>query len=201
MKRIYAFDFDGTLTTKDTLIEFIRFSKGSVRLFLGFLLFSPFLILMKLHLYPNWKTKQRVFSWFFKGMSLDSFNRLCVDFAQQNKQLLRPAGIKRLQKAVQEEDSIVLIISASVDNWVCPFFDEIGKKIQVLGTQIEVKGGYLTGRFITKNCYGQEKVRRLKELYPQREAYELIAFGDSRGDKELLAHADKGYYKPFRETE
>lgn len=77
--RIYAFDFDGTLTTKDTLIEFIRFSKGRVRLFLGFLLFSPLLILMKLHLYPNWKAKQRVFSWFFKGMSLDSFNRLCVD--------------------------------------------------------------------------------------------------------------------------
>ena len=49
-------------------------------------------------------------------------------FAQQNKQLLRPAGIKRLQKAVQEEDSVVLIISASVDNWVCPFFDEIDKK-------------------------------------------------------------------------
>ena len=48
--RIYAFDFDGTLTTKDTLIEFIRFSKGRVRLFLGFLLFSPLLILMKLHL-------------------------------------------------------------------------------------------------------------------------------------------------------
>lgn len=60
--RIYAFDFDGTLTTKDTLIEFIRFSKGRVRLFLGFLLFSPLLILMKLHLYPNWKAKQRVFS-------------------------------------------------------------------------------------------------------------------------------------------
>ena len=201
MNKIYAFDFDGTLTTKDTLIEFIRFSKGSVRLFLGFLLFSPLLILMKLHLYPNWKTKQSVFSWFFKGMSLDSFNRLCVDFAQQNKQLLRPAGIKKLQQAVRDKDSIVLIISASVDNWVCHFFDEIDKKIQVLGTQIEVEGGYLTGRFITKNCYGQEKVSRLKELYPQREAYELIAFGDSRGDKELLAHADKGYYKPFRETE
>ena len=59
MMRIYAFDFDGTLTTKDTLIEFIRFSKGRVRLFLGFLLFSPLLILMKLHLYPNWKAKQR----------------------------------------------------------------------------------------------------------------------------------------------
>jgi hypothetical protein len=41
-------------------------------------------------------------------------------------------------------------------------------------------------------------VNRLTALYPHREAYELIAFGDSRGDKELLDFADKGFYKPFR---
>ncbi len=154
MRKIYAFDFDGTLTTKDTLLEFIRFAKGSRQMFCGFLLFSPLLLLMKLHLYPNWKAKQQVFSYF--------------------------------------------IISASIDNWVRPFFDEIDKKIQVLGTQIETKGGCLTGQFTTKNCYGQEKVNRLTALYPHREAYELIAFGDSRGDKELLDFADKGFYKPFR---
>lgn len=26
VKKVYAFDFDGTLTMKDTLIEFIRFA-------------------------------------------------------------------------------------------------------------------------------------------------------------------------------
>ena len=198
MRKIYAFDFDGTLTTKDTLLEFIRFAKGSGQMFRGFLLFSPLLLLMKLHLYPNWKAKQQVFSYFFKGMNIDDFNALCTHFAEQNKRLLRPAGIEKVRQAIEEEQATVLIISASIDNWVRPFFDEIDKKIQVLGTQIETNGGRLTGQFTTKNCYGQEKVNRLTALYPHREAYELIAFGDSRGDKELLDFADKGFYKPFR---
>lgn len=198
MRKIYAFDFDGTLTTKDTLLEFIRFAKGSGQMFRGFLLFSPLLLLMKLHLYPNWKAKQQVFSYFFKGMNIDDFNALCTHFAEQNKHLLRPAGIEKVRQAIEEEQATVLIISASIDNWVRPFFDEIDKKIQVLGTQIETTEGRLTGQFTTKNCYGQEKVNRLTALYPHREAYDLIAFGDSRGDKELLDFADKGFYKPFR---
>jgi len=198
MRKIYAFDFDGTLTTKDTLLEFIRFAKGSGQMFRGFLLFSPLLLLMKLHLYPNWRAKQQLFSYFFKGMNIDDFNALCTHFAEQNKHLLRPAGIEKVRQAIEEEQATVLIISASIDNWVRPFFDEIDKKIQVLGTQIETNGGRLTGQFTTKNCYGQEKVNRLTALYPHREAYELIAFGDSRGDKELLDFADKGFYKPFR---
>ena len=198
MRKIYAFDFDGTLTTKDTLLEFIRFAKGRGQMFRGFLLFSPLLLLMKLHLFPNWKAKQKIFSYFFKGMNIDDFNALCTRFAEQNKHLLRPAGIEKVRQAIEEEQATVLIISASIDNWVRPFFDEIDKKIQVLGTQIETNGGRLTGQFTTKNCYGQEKVNRLTALYPHREAYELIAFGDSRGDKELLDFADKAFYKPFR---
>ena len=198
MRKIYAFDFDGTLTTKDTLLEFIRFAKGSGQMFCGFLLFSPLLILMKLHLFPNWKVKQKIFSYFFKGMKIDDFNALCTRFAERNKHLLRPAGIEKVKQAIAEEHTTVLIISASIDNWVRPFFDEIDKKIQVLGTQIETKEGRLTGQFTSKNCYGEEKVNRLTALYPHREAYYLIAFGDSRGDKELLAFADKGFYKPFR---
>ena len=198
MRKIYAFDFDGTLTTKDTLLEFIRFAKGCGQMFCGFLLFSPLLILMKLHLFPNWKVKQKIFSYFFKGMKIDDFNALCTRFAERNKHLLRPAGIEKVRQAIAEEHTTILIISASIDNWVRPFFDEIDKKIQVLGTQIETKEGRLTGQFTSKNCYGEEKVNRLTALYPHREAYYLIAFGDSRGDKELLAFADKGFYKPFR---
>ncbi|MGP1549119.1 MAG: HAD family hydrolase [Prevotella fusca] len=198
MKKIYAFDFDGTLTTKDTLLEFIRFAKGSGLMYAGFLLFSPLLILMKLHLYPNWKAKQKIFSWFFKGMKINEFDHLCRTFAQQNQHLLRPEGKEKVRKILEEDDITVLVISASIDNWVRPFFDEFGENIRVIGTQIEIKTDRVTGRFTTKNCYGQEKVNRLKALYPQRETYELIAFGDSRGDKELLAYADKGFYKPFR---
>ena len=193
MKRIYAFDFDGTLTTRDTLLEFIRYACGA-RLFIwGFLRHVHLLVLMKLGLYPNWKAKQRIFSYFFKGLDLGAFNSLCQQFATDNSQLLRPKGVQRLRQA-QAEGAEVVIVSASIDNWVQPFFPQV----KVLGTQVEVQDGHLTGRFLTSNCYGQEKVNRILALYPHRQEYELIAFGDSRGDKELLAFADEAHYKPFR---
>ena len=90
-----------------------------------------------------------------------------------NKQrLLRPAGIKRIRKALEEGDKVI-IISASIDNWVCPFFDEFGDKIQIEGTQIEVKNGHLTGMFTTAKLLRTGKSKPIKSLYPQREDYYL----------------------------
>lgn len=202
-KRIYAFDFDGTLTTRDTLIAFIRYAKGTGAFVLGFLFHAHLLVLMKLGLYPNWKAKQKIFSYFFKGMNLGDFDALCQRFAADNRQLLRPEGVRTLEQA-RTEGADIVIVSASIDNWVKPFFtspDSLAdnlSKITVLGTQIEIADRKLTGRFLTKNCYGQEKVNRILALYPNRSEYTLTAYGDSRGDKELLAFADEAHYKPFR---
>ena len=193
MKKIYAFDFDGTLTTKDTLIEFIRYAKGSMALGLGFMRYAHLLVLMKIGLYPNYKAKQKVFAHFFKDTTLDDFNALCKAFAASSSHLLRPNAIEAINHAIKE-GSEVLIVSASIDNWVQPFFTDV----KVLGTQIEVIDGKLTGRFLTKNCYGQEKVNRILSLYPNRQDYHLTAYGDSRGDKEMLAFADESHFKPFR---
>ena len=193
MKKIYAFDFDGTLTTKDTLIEFIRYAKGSMALGLGFMRYAHLLVLMKIGLYPNYKAKQKVFAHFFKDTTLDDFNALCKAFAASSSHLLRPNAIEAIDQATKE-GSEVLIVSASIDNWVQPFFPQV----KVVGTQIEVIDGKLTGRFLSKNCYGQEKVNRILSLYPNRQDYHLTAYGDSRGDKEMLAFADESHFKPFR---
>lgn len=199
-EKIYCFDFDGTLTCKDTLLEFIRYAKGTRRFLLGFLLHSPLLVLMKLHLYPNWKAKQRIFGYFFQGMGIEDFDALCAAFARDNMHLLRPKAVEYLKERKAEGDRM-FVVSASIDNWVRPFFVQLGmNEIEVIGTQIEVKDGLLTGRFTTPNCYGLEKVRRLQQaLNHPREKCQIFAFGDSRGDKELLAFADQGYFKPFRE--
>ena len=188
MKQLFAFDFDGKLTTRDTLIAFIRYACGTPRFLLGFLLHAPLLMLMKLRLYSNGKAKQRLFSWFFRGMPLEAFDALCQSFALSHRHLLRPDTVRLLQQALSE-GAEVLVVSASIDNWVQPFFPTV----TVLGTQIEVIDGRLTGRFLTPNCYGQEKVRRILALYPDRSAYRLTAYGDSRGDRELLAFADEAH--------
>ena len=219
-EKVYAFDFDGTLTTRDTFLAFIRHARGSLAFLWGMLLHSPWLVLMKLGLYPNWKAKQRVFAHFFKGMTIDDFNQQCWFFAYDKRSLIRPKAIEALRQA-QAEGARVLIVSASVENCVgrcieaalatAPQQPSTNTQhpstsppkqgawgVLYLCTQIEVDGEHLTGRLLGKNCYGAEKVNRIQEALPQREGYELIAFGDSRGDKEMLDYADERHYKPFR---
>ena len=198
MKQLFAFDFDGTLTTRDTLLEFIRYACGTKAFVLGFLRHAHLLVLMKLHLYPNWKAKQRIFSYYFRGMTEEAFDARCRLFAADSRHLLRLKGVETMRQAAAEGAEIV-VISASIDNWVRPFFegDDRLPPVTVVGTQIEVRDGRLTGRFLTRNCYGQEKVERLLALYPHRETYHLTAYGDSRGDRELLAFADQGFLRSF----
>ena len=195
-KTIVAFDFDGTITVKDTFIRFIIFTKGYCRLFLGLLLYSPFLIAYKLKLYPNWKAKEKLFSHFYKNTKEEKFNQWCETFVAEIDATARPEAIKAIKRHLDEE-ATVLIVSASIDAWIKPWAEKTGIDT-VLATQAGTDNNKrLTGKFRTKNCYGEEKARRINTAFPNREEYYLIAYGDSRGDKELLKFADKGYYRYF----
>ena len=200
-RRVWIFDFDGTVTTADTLLAFIRHSCGTAR-FLGvFAMYSPLLVLMKLHLYPNYKAKERIFGRLFQGMTEAHFNALCNAFAADSRHLLRPKAVALIKECTARGEQ-VCIVSASIDNWVRPFFGGIAAGAQppltVIGTQPEVKDGLMTGRFLTRNCYGAEKVRRVQAVIGDRNDCYITAFGDSRGDKELLDYADEAHYRPFR---
>ena len=195
-EQIYIYDFDGTLTRRDSFLDFIRYTCGSRSLYCGLLLFSPLLILMKLRLYANGRAKERLFTHFFQGMSIRVFDDLCAKYGLSRADLLLDAARKAVNE-VASNGYRIFIVSASVDRWVLPFFRDV-PNVTVIGTQSEVENGLVTGRFSTPNCYGAEKVRRIQALLPYREQYKLIAHGDSRGDKEMLNYADQGYFRPFR---
>lgn len=206
LKTIYLFDFDGTLTSADTLLAFIRYARGAWRMLMGFMVYAPQLVMMKLGLYSNSRVKQKIFAWHFRGMKVDDLDDVCCRFAASEARLLRPRAVEKL-RSVFADGHTVLVVSASVDNWVRPFFKSLvnGSRsdFRVVGTQVEADtDGRLTGRFRSPNCYGAEKVRRvlleLPDLGNHRSSYCVEAFGDSRGDREMLAFADKAHYKPFR---
>lgn len=187
-EQIAVFDFDGTLTTKDSFIEFIRFSKGDACFVTGLLLQSPFLMAFKLGLYPNWKAKQRLFSYFFKGMSYEAFCRYGIAFASRVESMLRKDVVERMQRFLSDGHR-VFVITASIEEWVRPWC-ELHGVTSVLSTRAEVVDGVMTGRFSTPNCYGEEKLRRFLEVAPDRSSYVLTAYGDSRGDEALFRFAD-----------
>jgi HAD superfamily hydrolase (TIGR01490 family) len=189
---IAVFDFDGTLTKKDTLLEFVRFTYGSKALYAELFRLSPLLVLMKLRLYPNGKMKEKFFSHFFRGWRYVDFKAKCEAFADVVEGFKRSDVLEKLIRHCKNGDT-VYVVSASIVEWVQPWCERYGVHM-ILGTQIEEnKDGIITGRFSTPNCYGQEKVYRLLALEPDRGSYCLYAYGDSRGDQEMLAFADIAY--------
>ena len=194
-KVVAVFDFDGTLTTRDTLLLFIRYACGNVRFLLGFLLYSPLIVMMLFRIFPNWKAKERVFSLFFKGMSIERFEKLGKSFAlREHERIANVPVIEKLRRHLGR-GATVYVVSASMRQWVHPFLPlwTNTDSVRFLCTEPEVGAdGCLTGRFLGKNCYGPEKVNRLLEAEPHRNTYTLYAYGDSNGDTEMLAFADHG---------
>jgi phosphatidylglycerophosphatase C len=195
-RQLVLFDFDGTITTRDTFLEFIRFYHGTFKFLLGFIILSPVLVLFKLRLFPNWRAKEIVLRWFFRGEQLETFTQKSEAFCKTVvPKLIRPKALEEISQHLKAGADVV-IISASAENWVKPWCGEYN--LNCLATQLEVRDGLLTGKICGVNCYGAEKERRIKACYTLQEFDEVLAYGDSRGDLEMLALAHKQYYRPFR---
>lgn len=201
MTTIRAFDFDGTVTRRDSLLAFIVFARGWRAALLGLAMMAPLIVLAMIGLTDNGKTKERLLAHFFKGMSEADFDDLCQRFANSHSHILRPEMTALIDKARRDGETVV-IVTASIDQWVQPFFPDV----TIIGTRMEVADGVLTGRFATANCHGDEKVRRLKAQFPQlndrqephSDDVRLVAYGDSRGDREMLQLADESHLRGHR---
>ena len=190
--RILFSDFDGTLTTTDSMMSIIIYQRGKLGLAISLLRIMPWLILMFMGRYSNQRTKERLLHNCFGKMTEEEFNDFCQSFADSHRHILRKSVYDRLIEAKKNGDEVV-VVTASPENWVSRLVPEF----KVLGTRMEFNPRF-TGRFLTPNCYGQEKVNRILQAYPElktdRNIYHITAYGDSRGDKEMLAFADEPHY-------
>jgi phosphatidylglycerophosphatase C len=195
-KKIAFFDFDGTITTKDTLLEIIKFQKGKVAFYTGFLLHSPWLIAYKMNLLANDRVKQKIMSYFFAGIPELVFQEKCDSFTGKIlPDLIRPGALAEIGQLMNRGFEIV-VVSASAGNWIRNWTNRLS--VQLIATRLEVENGLMTGRIEGKNCYGAQKVARIQEQWNLTEYEEIYAYGDSSGDKPMLALATKSFYQPFR---
>lgn len=192
MKKITVFDFDGTLTLKDSMMAIIVYQRGYPGLVWALLREIHLIILMFLGFYSNQKAKENLLGYCFGGMADSEFDAFCKEFAAKHTSILSPEMTKRLMKA-KEEGQQVYVITASPESWVAPLVPDC----EVVGSRMDSADGKITGRLCCKNCYGPEKVERLMGVVPElrecRSDYYVTAYGDSKGDREMLAFADEAY--------
>lgn len=190
------FDFDGTITTKDTLFQFIAYSKGRFQFYLGMLILSPVFVLQAMRLISNQKAKEAVLRHFFSGSGINHFQSQCDSFsANEIPMIVRNGALKKIADHLKEGDRVV-IVSASPENWVGSWAKING--VEWIATKLDSPDGILSGKIFGKNCNGVEKVFRVKS-YLDISAYKNIyVYGDSQGDLPLLTLATEKFYKPFR---
>jgi phosphatidylglycerophosphatase C len=194
-KEIAFFDFDGTITRKDTLLEFIRYTKGNFGYYVGFGINLPFLLAYKLRIIANQSAKERVLKFFFRGTKVEDFKKMCEDFGRRViPGLVRSKALEEITR-LKSQDVIVVVVSASPENWIIDWAKQLG--VELIGSRLEISEGRVTGKIIGKNCHGDEKVVRIKQVYDLANYNVVAAYGDSEGDKVMLALAQKAYYKPF----
>jgi len=195
-RRIAFFDFDGTITTKDSLLEFLHFRFGKSKVTRGLIMVAPYYVLYLMRLIPVQTAKQKVLQKFFKNTPVEEFEKACNDFTQTAlPSLIRQKALHEIE-LLKEKGATVVIISASPQNWIRPYANILGA--EVLATRLEVQNGKITGRISGNNCRGKEKVVRIKEAYNLADYDEIYAYGDTKGDKPMLELATFKFYKPFR---
>jgi phosphatidylglycerophosphatase C len=195
-QRIAFFDFDGTITTKDTLLEIIKYQRGTFRFYLGFLLNSPYLVAYKLKFISNQAAKERMLRYFFRKTPVEQFQQRCDAFAATIiPGLIRPKAIMEIEKLLTAGAEVV-IVSASAGNWIRSWCNTM--QVKLISTKLEVVNGAITGKINGRNCHGQEKVRRITASYDLSAYHEIYCYGDTEGDKPMLQLATFAFYKPFR---
>jgi phosphatidylglycerophosphatase C len=187
--KLILFDFDGTLTTKDSFISFIRFATTKTQFNAGLRKFFFKLFLYKVRVYNGEKIKKEILSYFFKAFSKDKLDELGSVYSQKIIPSLINKEIMNQLFKYQNEGHKIGVVSASLDIWLKPFCDELN--IDCLCTEMEFIESKYTGNFKTPNCNFKQKEVRVKAFYNLAEYSEVIAYGNSKGDKYLFELADK----------
>lgn len=198
-----AFDVDGTLTRRDTLLPFLQRLCGAQRLARALARHGLALSAMAVGKVQRDAVKDALLVHLLAGRDAEEVHAAGVTYASflAESDRLRPDTLARLREH-QAVGHRVVLVSASPEVYLGPLGRHLEVDAVLCSALEEGSDGRLTGRLVGRNCRGPEKVARLEAWLDSQGATDLpylYAYGDSSGDRELLARVDKGVLvKPRR---
>jgi phosphatidylglycerophosphatase C len=192
---IVAFDFDGTLTVRDSYTAFLKWRTPRVKWWLGGLQLIPAAV-SYLFDRDRGRIKAAATKVYLAGVPRERLEDDARRFAGlYSRSLLRPDAViawKRWRKGQVR----LVIVTASPDIVVAPFARGLGAD-EILGTPLAFdERNRVTGAFASPNCRAAEKVVRIHAAFGP-DVRVLAAYGDTEGDTEMLAIAEEPYYRVF----
>lgn len=192
---IAIFDFDHTMTDRDSLLPFLFYMQGFWKTIYCLITLLPAFTRYLGGFLSRQGIKEKILTCFMAGKLFSNVQALGKNYAiQQLDCYLKPEALERLAWH-QSQGHRCLLVSASLEFYLKPWAMRHGFE-EVLGSRLEVTPtGVVTGRLIGLNCWGPEKERRLLGYLSSIEYTQLYVYGDSRGDQEILALADYPFYR------
>lgn len=196
MTVVAAFDFDETLTRRDTVVPFLRRLAGDRRLALGLLARSHRLASAAVQRNRD-ALRAMATDQVFRGRPIAEVDEQARVYGDEIFAAgLRPDTAARLTWH-RDAGHRVVIVSASYEQYVRVVGEHLGVDA-VIATRLEVESQRCTGRLLGANCRGPEKLTRLRDWLADQDLalqdVTLWAYGDSRGDRELLAAAQHPHW-------
>lgn len=195
---VAAFDFDHTLLKGDSMRAFFRYYLGDQQFLRGLVALSPKVVRFVAGQRDRVKTKEDVLRYFLAGKSSHELFGAGEEFAKKILPgLERKAAMKRMQWH-KDQGHLCLLVTASMDIWTKAWAREHG--LELIATQsLFDKEGIFTGKIKGENNWGPGKEKNLRNYFQGHEVSQMYAYGDSSGDKEMLAMADHPFYRTFSE--
>ena len=189
------FDFDGTLVKGDSLKAFLffYFRYNQSKLLLRTSFFLPYFIAHKLGIVSNNQSKAKLFQLFFKGEKRELFLSRAKQFSDEWIDKNLNTQVWNKLQWHKKKGHLVYVVSASIDTYLLPWINR--NEIKLLCTEMDLSNDPISGKWKTPNCYGQEKVNRIVEEINVDSFEASYAYGDSKGDREMLELVDFGFYK------
>lgn len=194
---IVAFDFDGTLTVRDSFTALMRHEAGAVRWLQGLAALAPDALAYVAHR-DRGRIKAAAARRFLGGLTETELAARAEAFAQAAwSDLMRPDALA-CWSDWGARGAHRVIVTASPAVTVAPFAHRL-EADNLIGTGLALgPDGRITGALDGANCRGPEKVLRLRAAYGDA-LHLAAAYGDTSGDAEMLAIADQPGYRVFTE--
>lgn len=198
---VAAFDFDGTITDRDTLVPFLVRAFGRARVAATFATLPLTGLGWLARLVPIDTFKRRVLRRLVAGVPAERLRALGEAHTRAVWRWLRVDAVNRIEWHRAQGHRLVLV-SSTLDLYLAIVARDLGFD-DLLCTRLAVARGAdgverFTGGLDGADCTGAEKLRRLQALVGDLGDVDLHAYGDSAGDRELLAAADHAHFRPFR---
>jgi len=193
MSDLALFDFDGTITTHETMPVFLRQSISRKRKIIGSVLFLPLLIGYKARLVSGITIRSLLVRFAYRGVSANVLEASGKNFAHNYlSNVLRPEAMERIGWHKSQGHRIV-VVSGGLDVYLGPWCKEHG--LELVCSSLQQVNGTLTGRYQGRQCVLAEKARALRKHCNLASHSTIYAYGDTPEDKHLLSLATKPYYR------